>query len=150
MLALPTSVRIYLASAPVDLRKSIDGLGAWTMSLWDNDGNETPEDQVGVDFPELVEPLRIFHECLDRFPTTPYSEPLSLDPAQREMYWGYFVTELVPCLRDRRVAFIRENEHKHSAGSEDARGCGGVIGDGSAHFDSRRHCLRMRSFGRIR
>jgi hypothetical protein len=79
----------------------IDGLGAWTMSVWDSDGNETPEDQVGVDFPELVEPLRIFHECLDRFPTTPYSEPLSLDAAQREMYWGYFVTELVPCLRDR-------------------------------------------------
>jgi len=28
MLSLPASVRIYLATAPVDLRKSIDGLGA--------------------------------------------------------------------------------------------------------------------------
>lgn len=28
MLTLPPSVRIYLASGPVDLRKSIDGLGA--------------------------------------------------------------------------------------------------------------------------
>lgn len=28
MLTLPRSVRIYLASGPVDLRKSIDGLGA--------------------------------------------------------------------------------------------------------------------------
>lgn len=28
MLTLPRSVRIYLATAPVDLRKSIDGLGA--------------------------------------------------------------------------------------------------------------------------
>jgi len=28
MLTLPSSVRIYLAAGPVDLRKSIDGLGA--------------------------------------------------------------------------------------------------------------------------
>jgi transposase len=28
MLTLPRSVRIYMATAPVDLRKSIDGLGA--------------------------------------------------------------------------------------------------------------------------
>jgi len=28
VLTLPSSVRIYLAAAPVDLRKSIDGLGA--------------------------------------------------------------------------------------------------------------------------
>ena len=28
MLTIPRSVRIYLATAPVDLRKSIDGLGA--------------------------------------------------------------------------------------------------------------------------
>lgn len=28
MLTLPSSVRIYLATGPVDLRKSIDGLGA--------------------------------------------------------------------------------------------------------------------------
>ena len=77
-----------------------DGLGEWTVSLWDEHGNETPEDELALEFPELVEPFRSFHECLDRFPTTPYSEPRTLTPAQLEMYWEYALTELAPCLRD--------------------------------------------------
>jgi hypothetical protein len=32
MIALPSSVRIYLAAGAVDLRKSIDGLGAIVMA----------------------------------------------------------------------------------------------------------------------
>jgi len=37
MLTLPSSVRILLASQPVDMRKSIDGLMALVRNEWDED-----------------------------------------------------------------------------------------------------------------
>lgn len=37
MLTLPSSVRIYVASEPVDLRRGFDGLGAATRSLMGRD-----------------------------------------------------------------------------------------------------------------
>jgi hypothetical protein len=77
-----------------------DALGEWYVSLFDGKGSEIPEDRIGENYPELVEPIRQFHECLNRFPTTPYSDPPTLSPAQREMYWAYLLTELAPCLRN--------------------------------------------------
>ena len=82
-----------------------DELGQWYVSLYDDQGGETREDELGDAYPELVEPVRIFRECLERYPAEPYSVPPTLSAAQREMYWAYVLTELAPCLRahDRAV-----------------------------------------------
>jgi transposase len=37
MLSLPTSVRVYLARGPTDMRKSIDGLAAVTQQVLERD-----------------------------------------------------------------------------------------------------------------
>ena len=82
-----------------------DDLGQWYVVLYDDQGRETPEEELGATYPELVGPVRIFRECLNKFPTEPYRVPRTLSPAQREMYWVYVLTELAPCLRghDRAV-----------------------------------------------
>jgi len=77
-----------------------DETGGWHVSLNDEKGVDVPQEEIAARFPELVESLEAFHECLDRFPTTPYREPPSLNAAQREMYWAYVRSELSPCLRD--------------------------------------------------
>ena len=43
-----------------------------------------------------------------------------------------------------RSWMVREDEDEHPAGGEDSCCRGGVVGDRSAHFDPRRHRLRMR------
>ena len=77
-----------------------DETGEWQVTLYNEKGVDVPQEEIAASFPELVEPLEAFHECLDRFPTAPYREPPSLNPAQREMVWAYVLSNLAPCLRD--------------------------------------------------
>ena len=58
-----------------------DELGQWYVTLYDDQGAETAEDELGAAFPELVEPVRIFRECLNKYPTTPYRVPRTLGPS---------------------------------------------------------------------
>jgi len=79
---------------------SPDLRGGWGIWLFDEEtGIGIADEEIVESFPELTEPIRALHDCLDRFPTTPYSEPRALNPTQFELYLAYVVTELAPCLR---------------------------------------------------
>ena len=83
----------YSIGSSPDLR------GGWGVWLFDETGLGLEAEEFGETFPQLVEPVQELQDCLDRFPTTVYSEPSPLNQAQRQLYWSYLVGALTPCLR---------------------------------------------------
>jgi len=88
-----------------------DTLGEWRVSFYDEQGTELTQDEVFAQFPDLVAPFQAFFDCLNRFPTTEYSDTPALNGAQRELYWGYLLSELAPCLRNHGYEVLLPSRH---------------------------------------
>jgi hypothetical protein len=91
-----------LSGVPSDygIQSGTDETGTWQVDLVSANGEVLTEEQVAEAAPEAVDALDAFSDCLNQYPTLPYSPPVELNETQRELYWGYVVSALAPCLRD--------------------------------------------------